>query len=154
MAAVVRRPALVLEVDGTPGVWLSGPVARLYGDVMAATLRDLLHRDPAAAQCIRDDVMVAQALLKLGTARGTRKVPEATTGADSSWVKAEAHGDGPRRCEEERLSVADAASSAGVTPRAVRKAIASGRLTATRQGRDWSIDPADLELYKRKREAA
>lgn len=46
------------------------------------------------------------------------------------------------------LTTAKAAAELGVTPQRVRALIASGRLKATKEGRDWLIDPPDLEAVR------
>lgn len=137
------RVALVLKVDGMPGVWLSAPVARLYGDLMAATIKARVRRDPQVAEHIRDDVMVTQALLKLGSGTGTEVAVGNGNGTSSSVDPAALH-----------LSVADVASLAGISDRGIRKAITSGRLRATRVGRSWVIDPVNLQQFLQSREAA
>lgn len=135
-----RRPALLLEVDGVPGVWMSAPVARLYRDVMSAALRAELHRDPGAAR-VRDDLMITQTLLKLGSGTGTEVADGDDCGASSDAV------------DPASLSVADAAPVLGIGDRGVRKAIEAGRLRATRVGHAWVIDPMDLQHFIRRREA-
>jgi excisionase family DNA binding protein len=45
---------------------------------------------------------------------------------------------------EEQITTTAAAARLGVTPRRVRALIDDGRLPATRIGRDWLIDVADL----------
>ena len=45
------------------------------------------------------------------------------------------------------LTVSIAASRLGITPGRVRQLIASGRLKATRVGRDWLIDADDLREF-------
>jgi excisionase family DNA binding protein len=148
--AVTRGPAVPMWLDGTPGFWLEASVAARYAAVVGKLLASERRRHPGVVPPLA--LLLAQYVL-LGSAGGTELVPGATGDGDSSRVMALVYGDGSRRCEE-RLSVNACSTLLGVSPRAVRKAIASGRLTATRQGRDWSIEPADLELYKRKRNAA
>lgn len=48
------------------------------------------------------------------------------------------------------LTTREAAKTLGVTPDHVRHLIRSGKLKATAHGRDWAIDPADLEALERK----
>lgn len=147
MAAAVRRAAVQLTVDGVPGVWLAEEVATIYARVVGRELESARRRHPDAI--VPPALLIAQHVLS--SAGGTKLVPEATGDGDSSRdVEAAVFRDGPRRCGE-RLSVRDAASLACITPRAVRKAIASGRLSASRQGRDWEIDPAELQDFQRKR---
>lgn len=45
------------------------------------------------------------------------------------------------------LTVAEVADVAEVSPRTVRTHIASGRLRAVKQGRDWIIDEADAGAW-------
>lgn len=46
------------------------------------------------------------------------------------------------------MTTGEAAAILGVTPGAVRQAIARGRLEATKTGRDWLIRPQALEAYR------
>jgi excisionase family DNA binding protein len=46
------------------------------------------------------------------------------------------------------LTTAEAAGIARITDRAIRQAIADGRLPATRSGRNWRIARVDLEQYR------
>ena len=48
------------------------------------------------------------------------------------------------------ITVAKAAALLGVTPRRVQALITSGKLPAQRIGRDYLIDPGDLELLERR----
>jgi excisionase family DNA binding protein len=139
---VKPRPALLLEVDGAPGVWLSASTARRYFAAMEAMLRIEARRHPGAARR-PDDLIVTQALLKLGTATGT-KVAGGNEPGTSSGVYPVAT----------PLSVADAASLAGISDRGIRKAINARRLRADRVGRSWVIDRVDLQQFLQTREAA
>ncbi len=56
--------------------------------------------------------------------------------------------------ESSTLTVTEAAAQLGITDRAVRKAIAAGRLKAKRSGAVWLIDTHDINVYKRKATAA
>jgi excisionase family DNA binding protein len=51
------------------------------------------------------------------------------------------------------LTVTQAAARLDVTTRAIRKAIADGRLVAEKTGRAWLIDPAELAHYEAARAA-
>ncbi len=46
------------------------------------------------------------------------------------------------------LTTSQAADSLGVTPQRVRALIVAGRLKAVKVGRDWLIEPPDLEAVK------
>lgn len=48
------------------------------------------------------------------------------------------------------LTVGKVAALLGLTPRRVQSLIASGKLRAQRIGRDYLIDPGDLELLERR----
>ena len=48
------------------------------------------------------------------------------------------------------IPVSKAAALLGVTPRRVQALITSGKLPAQRIGRDYLIDPGDLELLERR----
>lgn len=47
------------------------------------------------------------------------------------------------------MTVAEAAARLGIAPRTVRAQIATGRLAATKRGRDWDLTPATVERYRR-----
>lgn len=49
------------------------------------------------------------------------------------------------------LTTNQAAARLGISPRRVRALITSGRLPATRVGRDWLIHPADLARVQNRR---
>jgi excisionase family DNA binding protein len=51
----------------------------------------------------------------------------------------------------ELLTTQKAAEALGVTPRRIRALIAAGRLDATLIGRDWLINPADLEKVRKRK---
>lgn len=46
------------------------------------------------------------------------------------------------------LTTNEAADILNITPRRVRALINAGRLPAEKHGRDWAIEPEDLELVK------
>ena len=48
------------------------------------------------------------------------------------------------------IPVSKAAALLGVTPRRVQALITSGKLRAQRIGRDYLIDPGDLEILERR----
>lgn len=143
--AVTRGPAVPMWLDGTPGFWLEASVAARYAAVVGKLLASERRRYPDAVPPL--SLLLAQYVLS--SANGTELVPGATGDGDSSRVKAP-DGDGRGRCEE-RLSVSGAACSAGITPRAVRKAISDGRLSAVKVGREWLIGQAELQDFQRKR---
>jgi excisionase family DNA binding protein len=49
------------------------------------------------------------------------------------------------------ISTAEAAKRLGVTPDRVRKMIEAKRLKAMKVGREWLIDPKDLEAVKERK---
>ena len=49
------------------------------------------------------------------------------------------------------LTLTEAAQRAGVDPSALRHAIRLGTLTATKRGRDWFVESAEIERYIRER---
>lgn len=49
------------------------------------------------------------------------------------------------------LTLTEAAQRAGVDPSALRHAIRLGTLTAIKRGRDWFVEPAEIERYIRER---
>jgi excisionase family DNA binding protein len=137
------RPAVPMMLDGQPGFWLDASVAARYCAVVGKLLASERRRHPDAVPPLA--LLLAQYVL--GSANGTELVPGATGDGDSSRVvgsSIEGH------CEE-RLSVSVCSTLLGVSPRAVRKSIASGRLTAEKVGRDWWIGEAELQDFQRKR---
>lgn len=48
------------------------------------------------------------------------------------------------------MTVNEAAARLDVAPVSVRNAISRGALAATKRGRDWWIDPAEVERYAAK----
>lgn len=50
-----------------------------------------------------------------------------------------------------QLTVAEAADALGVSPQRVRQLIAAGRLKAEKKGRDWFIEPPDLEAVRERK---
>lgn len=59
--------------------------------------------------------------------------------------------DGRWHCRFQPLSVIEAAAALDVDASTVRHAIRDGRLSATKRGRDWWLDAADVERYGRER---
>jgi excisionase family DNA binding protein len=49
------------------------------------------------------------------------------------------------------LTVAQAADLLGISPQRVRQLISAGRLKAEKAGRDWLIDPPDLEAVRERK---
>ena len=52
------------------------------------------------------------------------------------------------------MTVNQAATILAIQPATVRQAIASGRLKATKRGRDWWLTPSEVERYAAKRKPA
>ena len=46
------------------------------------------------------------------------------------------------------MTTTDAAKILGITPHTLRQQIAKGKLQAVRHGRDWWLEPAEVERYK------
>lgn len=53
--------------------------------------------------------------------------------------------------ETELVTVAEAASRLDLSPQAIRKACAEGRLVASHRGRDWVIRSDELEIFRYRR---
>jgi len=68
----------------------------------------------------------------------------------SQRTKLALHGDRPPASE---LTTEQAAEQAGVTVRAIQRAITEGRIAATRRGNRWWIKPGDLARYASRRRA-
>lgn len=47
------------------------------------------------------------------------------------------------------MTLAEAAQQLGVSPATLRWQIRNGRLAATKQGRDWYVEPEEVERYRR-----
>jgi excisionase family DNA binding protein len=47
------------------------------------------------------------------------------------------------------MTLTEAATVLGITPDNLRGAIKRGSLQATKHGRDWWVEPAEVERYKR-----
>lgn len=47
------------------------------------------------------------------------------------------------------MTLIEAAAQLGVTPDNLRGAIARGALKASKHGRDWWVDPKEVERYRR-----
>lgn len=45
------------------------------------------------------------------------------------------------------MTLTEAASRLGIDPATLRQQIAKGRLRAEKHGRDWWVDPAEVERY-------
>ena len=81
-----------------------------------------------------DAVLLALRIAALkwrSSATGTEQATVAEPAASSQW-----------------LSTEQAAGLLGITPRAVRKAIAQQRLGATQVGRSWRVSREDIEQYR------
>lgn len=113
------------------GAWVPARVAALiYRHTDLGRVRTELR----GADAETDGVLMALHIAALkwrGSATGTDRAPAAEPVASSLW-----------------LSTSEAADLLEVTPRAVTKAIAAGRLPAQRHGRDWRISREDLEHYR------
>ena len=121
---------------------LDGPLALIEGAEAVALLRygDLSgylrqHRgvNPHLDRAVAKLTLVSAAFRSgAGSALGTFRTepPEPVTRSDG------------------RLTTGQAASLLDVTPRAVRKAIAEGRLPAERSGSRWLIDADNVTLYR------
>jgi excisionase family DNA binding protein len=46
------------------------------------------------------------------------------------------------------MTTDEAAAKLGLSPQTLRNQVASGRLVATKRGRDWWITPAALDRYR------
>jgi excisionase family DNA binding protein len=47
------------------------------------------------------------------------------------------------------IPLAEAARQLGVSPTTLRVQIRNGRLAATKTGRDWFVEPEEIERYRR-----
>lgn len=57
-------------------------------------------------------------------------------------------------CRFEPMTTQEAATLLGIAEQTVRQAIADNRLSAVKRGRDWWIDPVDVDRYDRERRPA
>lgn len=46
------------------------------------------------------------------------------------------------------MTLIEAAALLGVTPDTLRQQIAKGKLHATKRGRDWAVQPREVERYR------
>jgi len=117
---------------------LTGPVVLLSARVAAQLDRDVLdhyRRNHRGTDREVDETLIAiriAALLYVGRASvsdpGQNHAPPPATGA--SW-----------------LTVQDAASKLGCSPRSIRRSINNGRLAARRVGPLWLINPTELHQH-------
>ncbi|WP_327633671.1 excisionase family DNA-binding protein [Kribbella sp. NBC_00482] len=142
----MNRPAVPMPLGGRNGIWLEMSVARRYAAVVGKLLATERRRHPDAVPPL--DLLLSQFVIS--SASGTDLVPKATGDGDSSWVKGSST---EGRCAREQLLVGEAAEQIGCSPRAVRKAISDGRLSAEKVGRDWLIGQTELQDFERKRAA-
>lgn len=131
-----------VTLDGVPGFWLEASIAGRYAAVVGRLLTSERRRHPDAAPPL--DLLLSQYVL-LGSANGTEMAPEATNTGCSSC------GSGGLEMASQPLGVGDVSTLLRCSRRAVTKAISVGRLTATKNGRQWLISEADLQDFKRKR---
>ncbi len=136
MASPIERAAEQMTFGGG-----RGPVV-----IVSARVADYLNRHAGLGQYRvahrGEDLEIDAALLAIAVVGGAWRGSVVGTGeknppepaAGSSWV-----------------STAEAAARLGVTGRAVCKAIAEGRLKATKSGRIWRIHRADLEHLRARR---
>jgi len=136
MASSLERAAGAMVLGGS-----SGPVV-----IVTSRVADYLTRHAGLGQFRvehrGEDAEIDAALLAIAVVAGSwrssvvgtreKNPPEPAT--RSSWV-----------------GTAEAAARLGVTGRAVCKAIAEGRLKATKSGRTWRIHRADLEHLRASR---
>lgn len=129
----------------TPGgVWLRSDMAAAFLAAMRVALRQQLAQHPGTR--VPDDLLAT--LQVLSTAVGTKvDQPPVDPARSEACIRLGVGDPSP-------LSVSEVATLLGCSPRAVTKAIGAGRLKATRDGREWRIDPADVELLRRKKVAA
>jgi len=134
-----RRPAAyyVVGVDG-PSMLTPGWFAR-WLEVHTDLDRQRVNRrgmDPAA-----DEALVALHYLAMHAASTNTSAP----GSERPPA--------PEVRQELPLTVSEVAASVGITGRAVRHAIADGRLNANQVAGRYLIDPADAAIYRRTRAA-
>jgi len=134
-----RRPAAyyVHGLDG-PSMLTPGWFAR-WLEVHTDLDRQRVNRrgmDPGA-----DDVLVALHYLAVHAASTHTSAPGSTPPPS------------PEVPQDLPLTVSELAASVGITGRAIRHAIAAGRLPAHRVADRWLIDRADAETYRRNRAA-
>lgn len=126
---------------------LDGPVVVVPARVATWLLRraglEAYHRDHRGLDPQVDAIIVA---LKVAD-RTWRASVGTDLGTDTDGT-----GPGPAGCPW--LSTTEAARRLGITDRAVRKAIAAGRLRAQWVGGVHALDPADIEHYRATRAAA
>ena len=124
-----RSPHLI-GVDG-PAVTVPARIAAVlegHADLSALRVRTR-GVDPEASSVL--EALRYAAMSWRSTATGTARAPEPEPAASSRW-----------------LSTTQAADLLGLTPRAVVKAIAQGKLPATRVGNRHRISREDLEHYR------
>ena len=117
-----------------PAVLVPGRIAALIDREIYALRVRKRGTDPEASKVL-EELRVA-ALAWRGSATGTEDDNSAEPVSSSRWLTTKA-----------------AAELLGITPRAVRKAIALGRLPAEREGRSYRIRREDLEHYRAARAA-
>jgi len=128
------HPGAVVVVPASVAAWLT-----VQTDMPA---RRVEHRgaDPQV-----DAVLGALTVAGLGWRTRCTSAPSAPGGSslDENGLAA----------EPQTMSTSEAAEHLGITPRAIRLAIAEGRLPATRTAHGWVICAADLDHLRRRRAA-
>lgn len=129
--------------------------AYLHGDVVVVPASVcaflLLHADLARLR-IRargDDPVTDAVLIAVAVAGNQWRTRASATSAD----RGSALDGSTRNAEPQNMTTAEAAAQLSVTPRAIRLAIAGGRLPATRTPHGWRIRPADLDHPRPRRGA-
>jgi excisionase family DNA binding protein len=126
----------VIVGAGAPAVILSARTAawlERYAGLTSLRVR-VRGTDPEISRELEDLRRVAMSWR--GSACGTTVAPEAEPAAVSPW-----------------LSTGQAAALVELTPRAIRKAIAQGRLKASDHGGRWRVSREDLEHFRATRSA-
>ncbi|WP_157417546.1 helix-turn-helix domain-containing protein [Nocardioides sp. Iso805N] len=133
---MTQRSPHLIGVDG-PAVLVPARIAAIlerHADLTALRVRTR-GVDPEASAVL--EALRVAAMTWRGSATGTEGAPKPEPAQDSNqW-----------------LSTGEAADLAGVTSRAIRKAIEGGRLQATEIGGRYRISREDLEQFKAARAA-
>lgn len=121
---------------------LGGPVVVVPGRV-AAWLERHADLGKLRAEHRGADAEISAVLVALGVAAATWR--GAATGTTDAAT--------PEPDSPSELSTSQAAGLAEVSPRAIRRAIAEGRLPARRAGQRWVLSREDVEHYRAGRAA-
>lgn len=107
-------------------------------------------RDEATVWCSEHDAPVDT--WTPGPPFADRAEAEAFIAATRDWYEGAA-GHGPDHClfrhPAPSVPLKEAAAILGISPDNLRQAIARGSLAATKHGRDWWVEPAEVERYGR-----